>query len=136
MIEVRRIRPGEYVDAGEVTASAWGTSGSFKDEEGLSFRARVADVAGRDAVAAVYIVTKGRRIFGSVTLELEQRIDDEEKENGSLIRVISSPTSVLFEPGSIAVSGDHVWVLSATNVPRASLFEFSKTTGAFIRTLR
>lgn len=69
MIEVRRVRPEEYVDAGEVTASAWGPTGSLEDQGWLSFRARIADVASRDAVAAVYIAAEGDRILGSVTLE-------------------------------------------------------------------
>jgi len=78
MIEVRRVRPDEYVDAGEVTASAWGPARSIKDQGWLTFRARIADVAGRDAIAAVYVATEGGRILGSVTLEMEDRIVDEE----------------------------------------------------------
>lgn len=78
MIEVRRVCPEEYVDAGEVTASAWGPTGSLEDKGWLSFRARVADVASRNTVAAVYIATEGGRILGSVTLETEERVDDEE----------------------------------------------------------
>lgn len=78
MIEVRRVRPEEYVDAGEVTASAWGTTGSLEDRRWVSFRARIADVASRDAVAAVYIATEDDRILGSVTLEMQDRIVDEE----------------------------------------------------------
>ena len=78
MIEVRRVRPEEYVDTGEVTASAWGPRGSLEDGGWLSFRARVADVASRDTVAAVYIATEGGRILGSVTLETEERVVEEE----------------------------------------------------------
>ena len=78
MIEVRRVRPEEYVDAGEVTASAWSPAGSLDEQVWLSFRARVANVASRDAVAAVYVATEGDRILGSVTLEIEERIVDEE----------------------------------------------------------
>jgi ribosomal protein S18 acetylase RimI-like enzyme len=44
----------------------------------MSFRTRIADVASRDAVAAVYIATEDDRILGSVTLELEDRIVDGE----------------------------------------------------------
>jgi ribosomal protein S18 acetylase RimI-like enzyme len=78
VIEVRRVRPEEYVDAGEVTASAWGPTGSLEDRKWVSFRARIADVASRDAVAAVYIATEGDRILGSVTLEMQDRIVNEE----------------------------------------------------------
>jgi len=48
------------------------------DQEWLSFRARIADVAGRDAVAIVYIATENTRIVGSVTLEMEDHVGDEE----------------------------------------------------------
>lgn len=78
MIEVRRVRPEEYVDAGEVTASAWRPTGSLEDQGWLSFRTRIADVAARDAIAAVYVATEGDRILGSVTLEMEDRIVDQE----------------------------------------------------------
>ena len=78
MIEIRRVRPEEYVDAGEVTASAWGPTGSLEDQGWLSFRTRIADVASRDAIAAVYVATEGDRILGSVTLEMEDRIVDRE----------------------------------------------------------
>lgn len=78
MIEVRRVRPEEYAVAGETTASAWEPAGSLEDHGWLSFRARTADVAGRDAVAAVYIATEDDRILGSVTLETGKRVVDEE----------------------------------------------------------
>jgi ribosomal protein S18 acetylase RimI-like enzyme len=78
VIEVRRVRPEEYIDAGEVTVSAWEPLGSLEDKEWLSFRARTSDVAGRDTFAAVYIATEGDRILGSVTLETEQRVTDGE----------------------------------------------------------
>jgi ribosomal protein S18 acetylase RimI-like enzyme len=78
VIEVRRVRPEEDVVAGEVTASAWGPAGSPEDQEWLSFRARISDVTSRDAVAIVYIATEDNCILGSVTLEMEDRIGDEE----------------------------------------------------------
>ena len=78
MIEARRVRPEEYADAGEVTASAWGLKESQDDQERSSFRARVADVAGRDAVGMVFIATEDDRILGSVTLEMDNHIGDEE----------------------------------------------------------
>lgn len=78
MIEVRRVRPEEYVIAGAVTASAWGPIGSLEDKEWLTFRSRVADVASRNTVAAVYIAAEGGHILGSVTLETEGRVVDDE----------------------------------------------------------
>ncbi len=77
MIEVRRVRPDEYLDAGEVTASAWEPAEALDEERWLSFRSQVADIAGRDSVAFVYVATNGGRILGSVTLETGRRIDSE-----------------------------------------------------------
>lgn len=78
MIEVRRVRAEEYVVAGEVTASAWTPAGSLEDKDWLSFRARIADVASRDTVAAVYVATEDGCILGSVTLETKKRVVGEE----------------------------------------------------------
>lgn len=77
MIEVRRIRPEEYADAGEVTASAWEPAGTRENEASSSFRNRVADVAGRDSVAKVFVAIEGGNILGSVTLEMGDRVGDE-----------------------------------------------------------
>ncbi|HXW80131.1 MAG TPA: GNAT family N-acetyltransferase [Acidimicrobiales bacterium] len=78
MIEVRRVHPDEYVEAAEVTASAWQPLGSPHDPKWLTFRARIADVAGRDAVATVFVATEGGHILGSVTLEVGDRVPDED----------------------------------------------------------
>jgi ribosomal protein S18 acetylase RimI-like enzyme len=78
MIEVRRVRPDEYADAGKVTASAWQPMESPDDANWLAFRARVADIAGRDRVASVYVATDGGQILGSVTLEVDTRLADED----------------------------------------------------------
>ena len=78
MIEVRRVRPDEYADAGEVTASAWQPIGSPDDPSWLAFRARVADIALRDRIASVYVATEGGHILGSVTLEVDARLADED----------------------------------------------------------
>jgi hypothetical protein len=78
MIEVRRVRPDEYADAGEVTASAWQPIGSPDDPNWLAFRARVADIALRDRIASVYVATEGGHILGSVTLEVDARLADED----------------------------------------------------------
>ena len=78
MIQVRRVRPDEYAEAGKVTASAWQPIGSSDDPIWLAFRARVADIAGRDRVASVYVATEGGHILGSVTLEVDGRLADED----------------------------------------------------------
>ena len=76
MITIRRVRRAEYVEAGEVTASAWPPQGDLATAEWIEFHDRVADVAGRDAVAPVFIAILEGRIVGSVTLELRSRVAD------------------------------------------------------------
>ena len=76
MIEVRRVRPDEYAEAGRATASAWQPIASPDDPAWLAFRSRIADVAGRDAAATVYVAIDDGRIVGSVTLEMSDRITD------------------------------------------------------------
>jgi len=78
VLEVRRVHPDEYADAAEVTASVWQPMGLPDDPGWLALRARVADIAGRDAVACVYVANEGSRILGSVTLELNDRVTDED----------------------------------------------------------
>ncbi len=70
------MRPAEYVEAGQITASAWSPKEPFETAEWTKFRDRVADVAGRDAVAPVFIAVMEGKIVGSVTLELESRVAD------------------------------------------------------------
>lgn len=74
VIEVRRVRPEEYADAGIVTASAWEPEDSPDEQRWLSFQSRIADVAGRDGVAIVYVATEDDHILGSVTLEMKDRV--------------------------------------------------------------
>ncbi|MEX0991562.1 MAG: GNAT family N-acetyltransferase [Actinomycetota bacterium] len=73
-IEIRRVRPEEYEEAGEVTALAYREFGPDGDEDWESYFRRVADVAGRDAVAAVFVALDDGEIIGSVTLELDERV--------------------------------------------------------------
>jgi hypothetical protein len=76
VIEIRRVRPEEYVDVGVVTASAWVPRCSIDDREWRSFRDRIADVASRDILSAVYIATEAGLILGSVTLETAERVGE------------------------------------------------------------
>ena len=77
MISVRRVHPAEYVEAGEITASAWSPREPIETAEWIGFHDRVADVAGRDAVAPVFVAVIEGKIVGSVTLELESRVTDQ-----------------------------------------------------------
>ncbi len=73
-IEIRRVRPEEYEEAGEVTALAYREFGPHGDEDWESYFRRIADVAGRDAVAPVFVALDDGEMIGSVTLELIERV--------------------------------------------------------------
>ncbi|MGZ4155348.1 MAG: GNAT family N-acetyltransferase [Actinomycetota bacterium] len=77
-VEIREARPEEYEEAGRVTATAYREfvrPGETAWEEYLD---RIADAASRARVAAVLVALDGDRIVGSATLELGERIDDDD----------------------------------------------------------
>jgi ribosomal protein S18 acetylase RimI-like enzyme len=79
MIEIQLVRPDQFEEAGEITASAWS---HLPSSDGLQeFLARVADVAGRAETAAVYVASIDGRLLGSVTLELDSRVFDPDNPN-------------------------------------------------------
>lgn len=74
MIDVHRVRPEEFSEAGRATALAWS---HIPPDQGMrAFLARVADIAGRAATASVFVATLDGEILGSVTLELANRGQD------------------------------------------------------------
>ncbi len=73
-MEVRRVRPEEYEEAGRVTALAYQEFAVPGDEGWERYLAEIADVSGRAERALVLVAVEGGRILGSVTLELEKRI--------------------------------------------------------------
>jgi len=75
-MDVHVATPEEYEEAGRVTASAYRefvTPGETSWEEYLD---HIADVAGRAGRSVVLVASDGARIVGSATLELGERIDD------------------------------------------------------------
>jgi ribosomal protein S18 acetylase RimI-like enzyme len=77
-VEIREARPEEYEEAGRVTATAYREfvrPGETAWEEYLD---RIADAASRARVATVLVALDGDRIVGSATLELGERIDDDD----------------------------------------------------------
>ena len=89
-IEVRRVRPGEYEEAGEVTVRAYREFGPHntgdpdqREREEHSwddYFDRLRDIAGRDKVAVVLIAIEHGKILGTATLELDGRIDTDHGE--------------------------------------------------------
>ncbi len=76
-IEVRRVSPDEYDEAGRVTALAYR---EFADGESWdSYLQKLADVEGRADVTLVLVAVEEGRIVGTATLELDGRIDDDDR---------------------------------------------------------
>jgi len=63
-------------------------------------------------------------------------------KNGSLVRVIKAPADQLLEPGPIAVSGGHVWVLNQNTssfsplTPGNVLIELNVSTGSLVHVFK
>lgn len=81
-MDIRRLTPNEYDEAGRVTALAYaefrpGPDGDPDDARAWDeYFARLADVRGRDAVAEVWAAVQDGHILGTLTLELEGRVSD------------------------------------------------------------
>jgi hypothetical protein len=64
------------------------------------------------------------------------------ESNGSLVRVIDARGDRLLEPGPIAVSGSHVWVLNqnassfSPSTPGTALIELNATTGSLVHVFK
>jgi ribosomal protein S18 acetylase RimI-like enzyme len=77
--EVRRARPEEYEEAGRVTAAAYREHVPPDDDwEWGAYLRRIADVGGRASRAAIIVAVEDGRVLGSATLELDQRIEDDD----------------------------------------------------------
>jgi len=78
VIATRPARPDEYEEAGRVTALAYREfvhPGETLWEEYLE---EIADVASRASVATVILAVEDDEILGSATIELGERIDDDD----------------------------------------------------------
>ncbi|HEU4356517.1 MAG TPA: GNAT family N-acetyltransferase [Actinomycetota bacterium] len=78
-IEVREARPDEHAEAGEVTALAYREFVRPGDPDWEDYLRRIADVESRAQVAVVLVATEGESILGSATLELEERIESDDR---------------------------------------------------------
>ena len=73
-IEVRRVRPDEYEEAGRVTREAYREFVPIMDERWTNYLERLADVATRARHAEVLAAVEDGRVLGTVTLELTGHI--------------------------------------------------------------
>lgn len=74
-IEVRPVRPEEYAEAGRVTARAYQEFAVPGDPGWQEYLERIADIAARARRAEVMGAFADGRVLGTLTLELDRRID-------------------------------------------------------------
>ena len=77
-MEVRRVRDDEMAEAGRVTAQAYREFVRPGEHLWAAYVDEIADVAARAPIALVLVAVEGDRILGSATLELGERIDDDD----------------------------------------------------------
>lgn len=78
-LEVRRVRPEEYEEAGRVTALAYGEFARPESSGWQYYLKELADVAGRAERTAVLVAVEDGRIWGTATLELCDRVDPDSR---------------------------------------------------------
>ncbi len=78
-IEIRPAVAGDYEEAGRVTSLAYREFVRAEDSPAWEeYLAHIADVSGRVDRSLVLVAVEDGRILGSATLELRERIDDED----------------------------------------------------------
>ncbi len=77
-MEIREARPDEFADAGEVTALAYREFVGPGEPAWDEYLAHIADVASRAQAATILVATAEGGILGSATLEMGERIDDDD----------------------------------------------------------
>lgn len=76
-VEVRLAAPGEFAEAGSVTAEAYREFIRPGDSAWEEYLERIADVEGRADRTEILVAVEEGRILGSATLELVDRVADE-----------------------------------------------------------
>jgi ribosomal protein S18 acetylase RimI-like enzyme len=79
-IEVRVVGPDEFAAAGRVTADAYREFVRPGEDDWERYLERIADVGSRAGRTTVLVAVHGGRILGSLTLELEGRVGDDDDE--------------------------------------------------------
>jgi ribosomal protein S18 acetylase RimI-like enzyme len=77
-VEVREARPEEHEEAGRVTAAAYREFVRPGDDAWEEYLRHIGDVATRAKVATVLVALEDGHVLGSATLELGERIDDDD----------------------------------------------------------
>jgi ribosomal protein S18 acetylase RimI-like enzyme len=79
-MEIREALPEEHAEAGRVTAEAYGEFVRPGDEDWERYLERIADVADRAGRTTILVAVDEGRVLGSLTLELDGRVRDEDDE--------------------------------------------------------
>lgn len=79
-VEIREVRPDEYVEAGEVTALAYREFVRPNDADWEEYLERIADIEERASRTTILVAVEDDRILGTATLELDGRTDDQDGE--------------------------------------------------------
>jgi ribosomal protein S18 acetylase RimI-like enzyme len=79
-MEVREATPGEHAEAGRVTAEAYREFVRPGDEDWERYLQRIANVAERADRTTIMVAVEDGRVLGSLTLELDGRVQDEGEE--------------------------------------------------------
>jgi ribosomal protein S18 acetylase RimI-like enzyme len=79
-MEVREATPREYAEAGRVTADAYREFIRPGDEDWERYLLRIADVADRADRTTILVAVEDGRVLGSLTLELDGRVRDDDDE--------------------------------------------------------
>jgi ribosomal protein S18 acetylase RimI-like enzyme len=79
-IDVRGATAAEYAEAGRITAEAYREFVRPGDDDWERYLQRIADVAARADRTTILVAIENGRILGSLTLELDGRVRDEDDE--------------------------------------------------------
>ncbi len=77
-VTIREAAPGEYPEAGRVTAEAYREFVRDGDDDWREYLEAIADVEGRADRTTILVALDGERIVGSATLELFDRVERED----------------------------------------------------------
>jgi ribosomal protein S18 acetylase RimI-like enzyme len=83
-MEVREATTAEHAEAGRVTAEAYREFVGPGDEDWERYLRRIADVTARAERTTIVVAVEGGRVLGSLTLELDGRVQDEGDEDQPL----------------------------------------------------
>jgi ribosomal protein S18 acetylase RimI-like enzyme len=83
-VEVREATSGEHAEAGRVTAEAYREFVRAGEEDWERYLRRIADVTARAERTTILVAVEDGRVLGSLTLELDGRVQDEGDEDQPL----------------------------------------------------